>query len=106
MDSAGRGIGERTRGASDLTTVDEDDILAFQDVEGLGRIAVDVHWRAEIRRLRRLEERERAVGSIGRRLRGHQEAAKVDRPTFAGLEHERLARQADERILPRREPET
>src|ERR671914_2234115 len=48
MRSFGRDEDEATRGAPELFVVHEDDVLAFENVEGLGDAVVDVHRWPEV----------------------------------------------------------
>jgi hypothetical protein len=67
----------------------KDDVLAFQNVEGFGGVAVDVHRRAEVGGLGGFQKCERAVGVAGCRLYRHKEPTQVDRSTLARPQDER-----------------
>src|SRR5438309_7705325 len=55
MLNARRNEDERACGATVLPALDEKDVLAIENVERLGGVAMDVQWRTEIRRLVSLE---------------------------------------------------
>src|SRR5262245_52748321 len=74
-----------------LLALDEDAVLALEHVERLGAVPMDVEWRPEVRRLGRLEQRERPAAVSARRLDDHGEVAEVDLPALAGAKHDRLA---------------
>ena len=71
-----------------LAPIDEEDVLAFQDIERFGRVAMHVKWRAEAGWLRRLEQREGATGVLGGGLHGHAKAAQVDQAPVARSQYE------------------
>src|SRR5690349_4792988 len=56
MPEAGRDEDERPNRAENLALVEEDPVLARQNVERLGGIVMDMHRWAEAGRLRRLEQ--------------------------------------------------
>src|SRR5204862_3468848 len=81
----GRNEDEGASRAHFLSIVQEHDVFAFEHVERLGSVVVDVKRRPEMRRLVRFEEREDSVRLVGVRLDGHREDTEVDRSSFTVL---------------------
>src|SRR5205807_10402751 len=82
---------ERAGWARVFASFDEQEVLALEYVEGLGRVTVNVQRRTEARRLVGLEQRERATRVLSRRLHGHPESAEIDRPSAARPQDECVA---------------
>jgi hypothetical protein len=66
----------------------KDDVLAVEHVKRFGAIVVNVHGRAESRRLVGFEQGEGSGCLFARRLDGHPETAEIDR-TVARWKNER-----------------
>src|SRR5439155_24627240 len=94
---AARDEDERARRASMRGALDEDLVLALEDVKRLRAVVVDVQRRAEIRWLRRLEEREHAAGLRAGHQHRHLEVAQVDLLTLAWSKHDRIGVRLHER---------
>src|SRR6267378_2162045 len=90
MLNARRNEDERACGATVLPPFDEENVLAIENVERLGGVAMDVQWRTEIGRFVGLEQRECAARVTARCLHGHPEAAEIDRTSLARPQHERV----------------
>ena len=69
--------------ARELAMLEEEDVLAVEDIKSLGGVVVDVHGRSETRRFGSLQQRKCHSRVIGRRLHDHREVAHVDEAAIA-----------------------
>ena len=101
----GSHVHERACATAVLDALDDDEVLALEDVEDLRCVLVDVHRRPEVGRLGGLEERERTAREGRVRLEAHGEGAQVEGRALPGPEDEAARSGLHGRILLLRRPD-